>query len=185
LICFLKLDFFCVFLHIQDFAEKSMFFFFRKKDVFGLSQLPGNQLSASDNFCRPKPRVGASMRRSLAFLLPWIISWVLLSLQNQQGVVQAQNTSVAMPRKGKRARHLQNTGQGRRPASSDGGASGGAAPMQSEVDDDAGTSASALVVVVPSESDDDDDASNTSDDEYSDGYSDEDTDEDFQDESPS
>ena len=132
------------------------------------------------------------MRRSLAFLLPWIISWVLLSLQNQQGVVQAQNTSVAMPRKGKRARHLQNTGQGRRPASSDGGASGGAAPMQSEVDDDAGTSASALVVVVPSESDDDDDASNTSDgrgqgfsDEYSDGYSDEDTDKDFQDESPS
>ena len=124
------------------------------------------------------------MRRSLAFLLPWIISWVLLSLQNQQGVVQAQNTSVAMPRKGKRARHLQNTGQGRRPASSDGGASDGAAPMQSEVDDDAGTSASALVVVVPSESDDDDDASDTSDDEYSDGYSDEDTDEDFQDESP-
>ena len=122
------------------------------------------------------------MRRSLGFLLPWIISWVLLSLQNQQGVVQAQNTSVAMPRKGKRARHLQNTGQGRRPASSDGGASGGAAPMQSEVDD----------VVDASESDDDDDAFDTFDepgqgssDEYSDGYSDEDTDEDFQDESPS
>ena len=61
-------------------------------------------------------------------------------------MVQAQNTSVAMPRRGKMARHLQNTGQGRRPASSDGGASGGAAPMKGEVDD-AGVSASALGVV--------------------------------------
>ena len=55
------------------------------------NRAPQALLSASSFFRRRHPRG----HLGLALLLLWVISWVLLSLQNQQGVAQAQNMPVA------------------------------------------------------------------------------------------